>query len=109
MDRHLIQLLLPLTDNDGRPFPDAVLEAVKKKLVDRFGGVTAYGRAPAEGVWSRGPRERQHDDLVIVEVMAPEIDEAWWAAFKEKLETELGQEEIVIRAFGIRSVGGPLP
>jgi hypothetical protein len=106
MDMQLIQMLLPVADNDGRPFPDEVLEEVKRKLVDRFGGVTAYARAPAEGVWARGSQERQRDDLIIVEVMAPEVDEDWWATFKEKLEVQLGQDEIVIRSFCIHSVGG---
>jgi hypothetical protein len=105
MDQQLIQLLLPVADNDGRPFPDEVLERVKQALVDKFGGLTAYGRAPAEGVWESGAEGRQRDDVVIVEVMTPDVDPSWWTAFKEKLESELGQEEIVIRAFSIRSVG----
>lgn len=103
---YLIQILLPMADNAGRPFPKGTLEQIKAGLTDRFGGVTAHSRAPAEGVWASPHADGQHagkhvDDIVIVEVMAPELDETWWRAFRRNLETLLGQEEIVIRAQNI--------
>jgi hypothetical protein len=94
----LIQILLPTADNGGRPFPAATFERIKAGLAERFGGVTAYTRAPAEGVWAAPDAGKQAEDIVIVEVMAPELDQAWWRAFRRKLETLLDQEEIVIRA-----------
>ena len=94
---HLIQILLPRADNDGAPFPDALFAAVQRELTDKFGGVTAFSRAPAEGVWRQGGA-RQHDDIVIVEVMARELDRDWWRRFRLSLEKTFRQERLVIRS-----------
>lgn len=94
---HLIQILLPLADNDGAPFPDGLFAAVQRDLAERFGGVTAFTRAPAEGVW-RHAGTRRHDDIIIVEVMAQEIDRDWWRGFRLSLEGIFRQEQIVIRS-----------
>ncbi len=51
---HLVQILLPLADNRGRPFPAAMLGDVRRELTERFGGLTAFTRAPAEGFWEGG-------------------------------------------------------
>ncbi len=53
---------------------------IQKELCDRFGGVTAHSRAPAEGIWKNGGGDAR-DDIVIVEVMAGEIDRIWWESF----------------------------
>jgi hypothetical protein len=53
--------------------------------------------SPAEGVWEEGG-ERSHDDIVIFEVMSNYLDRAWWRRFRERLESEFRQEEIVVRA-----------
>jgi hypothetical protein len=102
MASYLVQILLPVADNTGKPFPDDVFEHVKDTLVDVFGGVTAYSRSPAQGVWATAREEKQHDDIVTVEVMTETLDEAWWGKFRTELETVLRQQEIVIRAFPIR-------
>ncbi len=93
----LVELLLPLADNDGRPFSDTVFANIRARLVERFGGLTAYGRVPAMGVWAN-KGAHQHDDIVAIEVMTEALDREWWRAFREKLERDLRQEEIVIRA-----------
>ena len=48
---HLIQFLLPLRDNEGRAFGRADFERVRTELTERFGGVTAFLQAPAQGAW----------------------------------------------------------
>jgi hypothetical protein len=96
----LIQILLPVRDNDGLPYSEHVLQAVSKQLVDKFGGCTAFSRVPARGVWVDADRVA-HDDVIVIEVMAPAIDAAWWADFREKLERQLRQKEIVIRGHAI--------
>ena len=48
---HLVQILLPLRDNEGAPFPGDDFTRVRAELVERFGGVTAHLQAPAQGVW----------------------------------------------------------
>jgi hypothetical protein len=55
---HLIEILLPLTRRDGSPQPAERFAQVRAELVERFGGVTAFTRAPAEGLWDDGGRER---------------------------------------------------
>ncbi|HEY0104846.1 MAG TPA: hypothetical protein VGB91_02090 [Rhizomicrobium sp.] len=100
---HLIQILLPLADNEGREFPEETLRGIHAELAARFGGLTAYSRSPARGIWKSGPDE-QKDDIVIVEVMAQALDEKWWTDLRSHLEKLLGQEEIVIRATEIRKL-----
>src|SRR5207249_4088549 len=58
-------LYLPLTSNDGRPFPDDLFEDVQRRLLDRFGGLTAQQREfPLQGIWQGGTR--LYLDLVII-------------------------------------------
>ena len=98
---HLIQILLPLRDNQGNKFPDADFERIQKVLADQFGGLTAYGRAPAEGVWAQGGK-KWRDDILVVEVMAGELDVGWWRSFRRDLEKTLRQEQLVIRAHSLQ-------
>jgi len=104
MKNHLIQILIPLADNAGRPFAKEFLEDVKRQLVDKFGGMTAFERSPARGVWAPENGARQQDDVVTVEVMVEDIDESWWSTFKTRLESELDQDELVIRVFRVRTL-----
>lgn len=94
---HLVQILLPLEDNDGREFPETLFSEIHKLLTERFGGLTAYSRAPAQGVWAQGGR-KMRDDIVVVEVMTAELDAAWWKDFRHRLEQAMRQERIVIRS-----------
>ncbi|WP_415844703.1 hypothetical protein ACMYUJ_17505 [Stutzerimonas zhaodongensis] len=95
---YLIQLLLPLYDNDGEPLPKSLFAEVRDELVQQFGGLTAYSRAPARGLWCEDDDETVRDDLIIHEVMAEAIDRTWWAAYRASLEARLRQEQIMIRA-----------
>ena len=97
---HLVQILLPLADNEGRRFSGADYARVRGELAERFGGITAYSRAPAEGVWKDGG-ETSRDDVVIFEVMAESLDRAWWRAYRTELETRFRQEAIIARALRI--------
>jgi hypothetical protein len=94
---HLVQILLPVTGNDGQPFPREQFEALGQTLFDRFGGVTVYARSPAEGFWAGGEQPAR-DDIVIVEVMAETLDRDWWRDKRQALERDFRQEEVVIRA-----------
>ena len=95
---HLVQLLLPLKDNGGTPFPASHFAAVRDELTSRFGGLTAYTRAPAEGLWGDGADAPQRDDIVVYEVMADSLDRPWWHEFRARLKQRFAQEELVVRA-----------
>ena len=98
---HLIQILLPTYDNEGNGFSHDIYGAIGDELVQRFSGLTAYTQAPAEGFWTRGNRTAR-DEIVVFEVMVPEIDEQWWSGYRHTLESRLRQESVVIRTHPIR-------
>jgi hypothetical protein len=95
---HLIQVLLPLYDNAGKPIPGDLFRAVAAELTERFGGLTAYTRAPAEGLWKEGRRTTTRDDVVLFEVMADRLQRAWWRQYRADLEARFRQEQVLIRA-----------
>ena len=97
---YLVQILLPLSDNAGRPFDGAAYGRVRRELSDRFGGVTSFTRAPAEGVW-KGAGHVSRDDIVVFEVMARDIDRPWWERYRADLEQRFVQETIVVRAIRV--------
>src|SRR5205823_2930353 len=66
---YLVQLLLPLYDNAGRAFPASQYTTVRDELTARFGGLTAYTRAPAQGLWQNEGGAPKRDDIVVYEVM----------------------------------------
>ena len=94
----LIQILLPLYDNDGVPFGEDTFAPTRAELLERFGGVTAYQRAPARGLWKTPEGDVARDDVAVFEVMADDLDRAWWTTYRHALEERFRQETIVIRA-----------
>jgi hypothetical protein len=101
---HLVQILLPVYDNEGEAFAPQHYVRLRAELADRFGGVTAYTRAPARGVWKDDAGETTRDDIVIFEVMTPELDRSWWSAFRRELEVRFRQENVIVRAMTITMV-----
>lgn len=94
---HLVQIILPLYGNDGEAIAGALFGEVRQELLDRFGGVTAFTRAPAQGLWQDGGRVRR-DDVLLYEVMVESLDAEWWKAYRRTLEARVEQEELVVRA-----------
>jgi hypothetical protein len=93
----LIDSLLPLKDERGEPFPAEFYDRLAQHLTERFGGVTSFARSPGEGRWkSRGATE--HDEIVVIEVMAEEVERAWWSQLRRDLMRDFRQEDIVIRS-----------
>jgi len=93
----LVQILLPLYGNAGEALPAELFTEVRQELAYRFGGLTTYSRAPAQGLW-KDEGETHHDDIVVFEVMAAELDLAWWGDYRRNLEAQFRQREIIIRA-----------
>ncbi len=98
----LVQILLPFYDNNGRLIPRKHFNDVLKRLTERFGGTTAYMRAPAEGRWNEDGADTTTDEIVIIEVMVERLDAGWWGTFRQSLETTFEQKEIIVRAQRIR-------
>lgn len=97
---HLVQLLLPLYDPAGQAFPQPMFRAVREELLERFGGLTAYTRAPAKGLWKEDDDAPvAKDDIVVYEVMADApLDRGWWSDYRKNLEGRFAQDALVIRA-----------
>lgn len=99
----LVELFVPLETGSGERVGRDFVERVVRELTDRFGGATAFTRAPAEGLWKQGSTI-QEDRVIIVEVLVDELDEAWWKGYRGRLEAELEQDEVMIRATPCRRI-----
>ena len=95
---HVVEIFLPLKRNDGSAQPRELFWRLREELVARFGGLTAFTRAPAEGLWEPEEGGRSRDEIVIFEVVADTLDRSWWEAFRTRAERQFGQDEILIRA-----------
>lgn len=95
---HLVQLLLPAYDNDGVAFERTRFDAVRAELAGAFGGVTAYVRAPAVGLWEDADGACERDEVMLFEVLVPELDRAWWAQYRRTLEARFAQDSVMLRA-----------
>ena len=105
MTQHLIQILLPIHARDGTPLPQEMFARVRVELTERFGGVTAYSRSPATGLWKRDDVEAiERDQVIMVEVVVEVFDRDWWIAYREQLEQRFGQEEVLMRALAMERI-----
>lgn len=102
---HLVQILVPVYDNAGQPFERALFDAVRSRLIERFGGMTAFVQSPALGLWkdqSTGATTR--DDMILIEVMVQRFEPEWWASYRRELERTFRQDEIVVRMLACERV-----
>ena len=91
-------LYLPLTDNAGRPITDATFDALERRLLDRFGGLTTQQREfPLRGIWQGGSR-LYLDQVIIMTVLdfRRRGSARFIAELKQSLLTEFDQLEILI-------------
>lgn len=98
---HLIQLLLPLHDNHKQAFPRAYFNRVREDLTNRFGGVTAFVRSPAVGLWKESSDDINRDEVIMFEVLTEQLDKDWWASYRKELQDKFRQEELLIWASDI--------
>ncbi len=102
---YLVQVLLPASNEAG---DDAVLEGhvaeTRAELVEAFGGLTAYQRAPAHGLWRSPGGGVARDDVVMVEVVTHGFDRAWWRDYTEKLRRRFRQDAIHVRAMPVELI-----
>ena len=104
MTAHLIQILLPLHFCDGSNVPADMFSQVRAELTEAFGGVTAYTRSPATGLWKRTEDDIERDQVIMVEVVSETFDRDWWQRYRECLEQRFGQEEVHARALAIERI-----
>jgi hypothetical protein len=101
---HLIQILLPIQARDGSPLPAALFARVRTELTEQFGGVTAYSRSPATGLWKRDDEAIERDQVIMVEVVVDTFDREWWQRYRAQLEVRFGQEEVHVRALAMERI-----
>jgi hypothetical protein len=94
----LVQIFLPLYDNNKQLFQKSFYDELRNKLKDKFGGVTLYRNTAAEGLWKDETGKTNYDELIIAEVMIETLDKEWWMQFKQTLEQIFTQNEILIRS-----------
>jgi hypothetical protein len=95
---HVVQFFLPLKDNAGQPFAREAFSGVRRELTERFGGVTAYLRSPAQGLWEDEDGDLCRDEVVLFEVMDPALDVDWWRAYRTRLQHRFAQDAVLLRA-----------
>ena len=95
---HLVQLLLPVLDPQRQAYPPTWYQGLAQRLIEQFGGVTAYTRAPATGLWETSSGKTVREQVVVYEVMVEKLDRGWWAVLREELEDQFSQDEVVVRA-----------
>jgi hypothetical protein len=98
---HLIQLLIPLHDNHKQAFPTPYFNKVRQDLTNHFGGVTAFVRSPALGLWKENSDDMNSDEVVMFEVLTEQLDKEWWADYRKQLQERFRQEEVLIWASNI--------
>jgi len=96
----LIQILLPAQDGSASGGEGRVAQT-RAELVERFGGVTAYTQTPAHGEWTDPRGRRTADAVVMVEVVAPAFDRAWWSGYAGTLARRFQQDAIHLRALHV--------
>lgn len=105
MTRHLVQILLPTHLRDGALVAPEEFARVRIELTERFGGVTAYSRSPATGLWKKEDDDAiERDQVIMVEVVVEVLDREWWARYREELEQRFGQEEVHTRALPMEQI-----
>jgi hypothetical protein len=100
---YLVQFLLPVPAEPTDPYLASVA-SVRDELTSQFGGVTAYERSPASGVWAGDDGRVVHDRVVMVEVEVPVLDRRWWSGYRSDLARRFGQEAIMMRAIAVESL-----
>jgi hypothetical protein len=89
-------LYVPLYDNNGTPIDPQKLRALKKRLVDQFGGLTHFPQQN-EGLWKVGGFTFR-DKIVILRVLASDLLQAqtFFADLKREMQQAWAQEDVLI-------------
>lgn len=98
----LIEIFLPVYDQNGVELPAPLYARTRDELVERFGGLTAHSRTPAHGLWRTEEGEVVRDDVVVYEVIAERVERRWWSDYRKTLERRFAQQALMVRSNEIR-------
>lgn len=98
------EIYVPLVREDGRRLSRAGFAGLKKKLVERFGGLTVFPQKNT-GLWEAGGVVFR-DEIVIVRVLSRggKRDGGFWRALKKDLQIQWKEKEVLIIARTVRPV-----
>ncbi len=90
------EIYIPLHYNDGSRIEDARILALKKRLIEEFGGLTVFPQQN-EGTWQVGTftfREK----IIIARVLSVESRRVslFFEKLKKKMQKDFGQSEVLI-------------
>ncbi len=97
-------LYLPLTYNDGRPVEDEKFDAVERRLLVQFGGLTAQQRDfPLRGIW-QGETRLYFDQVILMTVLdfRRQGSNGFLKQLKADLLQQFAQVEILITESSLR-------
>ncbi len=97
-------LYLPLADNNGKPIAEYIFDALERRLVAQFRGLTSQERQfPLRGVW-QGETRLYYDQVIILTVLdfRRQGSARFIAQLKEDLLHEFDQLEILITEQSLR-------
>ena len=97
-------IFLPLAFNDGRSIPADLFDAVERRLLTHFGGVTAQQRDfPLRGAW-RSELQLYLDQVIVLTVLdfRPRGSTRFMGELKRDLLREFDQLEILITESTLR-------
>ena len=97
----LIELFLPLYDNDKKALEPQLFTTTYDELIEQFGGLTTHARTPTQGFWQKDRKKIVSDELIIFEVMTARYSRPWWNNYKLNLEKRFMQEQLIIRVSSI--------
>ena len=90
------ELYVPLHYNDGRPIDPEKLKALKRRLVDQFGGLTHF-QQENEGLWKIGEHTfRDRVEILRVLVNDETAARKYFTQLKADLTREWEQQDFLI-------------
>ena len=89
-------VFLPLTYNDGAPVEPDKIADLKRRLQERFGGLTFFPQK-MEGLWKVG-HATFRDEIVIIRVVSEEVrrSRAYFRRLKGELKRIFRQGDVLI-------------
>jgi len=87
---------IPLSYNDGTPVETKKINALKKRLQKRFGGLTFFPQR-TEGLWKIG-KATFRDEMVVCRILSEEVRESreYFLQLKGEIQRDFQQAEVLI-------------